>query len=101
MAEAGLATLAKASAPGAFLVDIFPSLRHIPDWFPGLFLSHLERCIFADVQTGAGFKTKAKEWRKYSMAMREMPFDAAKRNIVRLLHYAAILNLHAASRQMG
>ncbi|KAK0234561.1 cytochrome P450 [Armillaria nabsnona] len=60
-AEAGLCSLAKAAAPGAFLVDSIPLLKYIP---------------------GATFKRKAKEWRQYSKTMREMPFEAAKRRIV-------------------
>ncbi|KAJ7584750.1 cytochrome P450 [Mycena floridula] len=63
-AEAGLTTLAKACVPGAFLVDAFPILKHVPEWLPG-----------------AGFKRKAKEWREYAHIMRRMPFEAAKRNI--------------------
>ncbi|KAG5745174.1 hypothetical protein H9Q70_012134 [Fusarium xylarioides] len=35
-----------AAKPGAFMVDLIPILRYIPDWLPG-----------------AGFKTTAKEWR--------------------------------------
>nr|RBQ90699.1 hypothetical protein FVER53263_12380 [Fusarium verticillioides] len=35
-----------AAKPGAFMVDLIPILKHIPDWFPG-----------------AGFKTTAKQWR--------------------------------------
>lgn len=35
VAEAGLFSLAKAAAPGAFLVDSLPFLKYVPDWFPG------------------------------------------------------------------
>ncbi|KAF5640103.1 oxidoreductase [Fusarium tjaetaba] len=35
-----------AAKPGAFMVDLVPILKYIPDWFPG-----------------AGFKTTAKQWR--------------------------------------
>ncbi|RBQ76992.1 hypothetical protein FVER14953_12380 [Fusarium verticillioides] len=35
-----------AAKPGAFVVDLIPILKHIPDWFPG-----------------AVFKTTAKQWR--------------------------------------
>ncbi|PBK87328.1 cytochrome P450 [Armillaria gallica] len=45
----------------SFLVDVFPILRFIPDWFPG-----------------AIFKRKAKEWRK---AITAMPMTFVKRSI--------------------
>ncbi|KAF5717806.1 oxidoreductase [Fusarium mundagurra] len=35
-----------AAKPGAFMVDLIPVLKYLPDWFPG-----------------AGFKTTAKQWR--------------------------------------
>ncbi|KAJ7200308.1 cytochrome P450 [Mycena pura] len=44
--------------------DSVPALMHIPEWFPG-----------------AGFKRKAKEWRKLSQALIDSPFAAAKRMI--------------------
>ncbi|TFK25338.1 cytochrome P450 [Coprinopsis marcescibilis] len=47
--------------PGAFLVDTIPILKYVPSWFPG-----------------AGFKTKAKEWKRLSKVMLEVPFKAAK-----------------------
>ncbi|KAF5359346.1 hypothetical protein D9756_003621 [Leucocoprinus leucothites] len=28
-------SLAEAGNPGSFLVDLFPAMKHIPDWFPG------------------------------------------------------------------
>ncbi|KAG8790020.1 hypothetical protein FRC12_012919 [Ceratobasidium sp. 428] len=39
--------LAKAALPSNFLVNLFPILVHVPDWFPG-----------------AGWKRTAREWRK-------------------------------------
>ncbi|KAJ7748917.1 cytochrome P450 [Mycena metata] len=53
-----------AIAPGKFLVDSIPMLKHIPDWFPG-----------------AGFKIKAKEWRELGRRSREVPFAETKRQI--------------------
>lgn len=40
-------------------------MKYIPDWFPG-----------------AGFKGKAKVWRKYVMAMIDNPFDYVKKSMV-------------------
>ena len=81
-AEAGLTTLAKACAPGAFLVDAFPVLKHVPDWFPGKYSYSEKLYSHLILSLGAGFKRKAKEWKQYADAMREMPFQAAKRNLV-------------------
>ncbi|KAK0187278.1 cytochrome P450 [Armillaria mellea] len=84
-AEAGLCSLAKAAAPGAFLVDSIPLLKYIP----GLSKFILKTTcadkrvpiLLSDWFPGATFKRKAKEWRQYSKTMREMPFEAAKRRI--------------------
>ncbi|KAJ7122870.1 cytochrome P450 [Mycena epipterygia] len=45
LAEEGIKIVTMATRPGKWLVDSFPFLRFLPEWFPG-----------------AGFKTKAKEW---------------------------------------
>ncbi|KIK55628.1 hypothetical protein GYMLUDRAFT_47600 [Collybiopsis luxurians FD-317 M1] len=50
-----------ATKPGAFLVDVFPSLRHIPPGFPG-----------------AGFHQLAVKWAKDFNDMIEIPFKFAK-----------------------
>ena len=54
-----------AAVPGAFLVDSFPFLKHLPEWMPG-----------------AGFKRKAREWSKVSQAVFDIPSKAAKDQIV-------------------
>ncbi|KAJ7671061.1 cytochrome P450 [Mycena rosella] len=64
LAKDAVHTLAIASIPGRFLVDTFPALKYVPEWFPG-----------------AGFKRTAKEWRKLARAMVDSPFAEAKRNI--------------------
>lgn len=66
-AERGVHPLVAAGVPGAFLVDALPILKYVPEWMPG-----------------AGFKRKAREWKALADAMCELPFQAAKRNIVRL-----------------
>lgn len=75
-----------ASTPGAFLVDVFPqcSCRHwvtsarsyhthtlilvkyLPEWFPG-----------------AGFKCKAREWRKTMVQVRDEPYKYVSDLVVR------------------
>ncbi|KAJ7303729.1 cytochrome P450 [Mycena albidolilacea] len=52
------------AVPGAYLVDTFPILKHIPRWFPG-----------------AGFKRQAEEWSKLSRGMLELPFAETKRQM--------------------
>jgi hypothetical protein len=64
-AEQGVRSLMIAAIPGAFLVDMVPSLKYVPEWFPG-----------------AGFQKKAKIWKKYARTMVEAPFAATKQNIV-------------------
>ncbi|KAF8240485.1 cytochrome P450 [Tricholoma matsutake] len=63
-AEQGTHPLFVAAVPGTFLVDTFPWLKYVPDWMPL-----------------AGFKRKAKEWRKLALTMIEMPFEAGKRKL--------------------
>ncbi|KAI9456445.1 cytochrome P450 [Boletus coccyginus] len=62
IAEKALEGMAKAAAPGAFLVDVFPWLKHVPDWLPG-----------------AGFQKKAANWKKYVLEMRDAPFTAVQK----------------------
>ncbi|KZT27006.1 cytochrome P450 [Neolentinus lepideus HHB14362 ss-1] len=47
-----------ATAPGAFLVDVMPALRHVPEWFPG-----------------ANWKKKAASWSKTLNDMVNVPLD--------------------------
>ncbi|GJE86537.1 cytochrome P450 [Phanerochaete sordida] len=53
-----------ASSPGAFLVDVFPLLRYVPAWLPG-----------------AGFQTKAREWKQVLDTMADVPHEFVKRRM--------------------
>ncbi|KAF9558599.1 cytochrome P450 [Agrocybe pediades] len=64
LAERAMAALAAGSLPGAFLVNVIPLLKYIPDWFPG-----------------AGFKRKAKQWRKLQEDFRGIPFEQTAENM--------------------
>ncbi|KAJ7032278.1 cytochrome P450 [Mycena alexandri] len=64
LAEEAVNSAAVATIPGKFLVDSIPMLKHIPDWFPG-----------------AGFKRRAREWRKLSRRVQEVPFNEVKHQI--------------------
>ncbi|KAJ7891635.1 cytochrome P450 [Mycena olivaceomarginata] len=56
--------ISSGAVSGAYLVDTFPILKHIPRWFPG-----------------AGFKRQAEEWSKLSRGMLELPFAETKRQM--------------------
>lgn len=58
-AEEALEKMAFAAQPGRFMVDFFPVLRYVPEWFPG-----------------AGFKRLARKWKKTVHQMRDEPFEA-------------------------
>ncbi|KAF8997758.1 cytochrome P450 [Cyathus striatus] len=61
VAERALETLNELLTPtGSFLVDIFPMLRMVPEWFPG-----------------AGFQKIARRGRKEADDMLNVPFDAS------------------------
>ncbi|KAF8994706.1 cytochrome P450 [Cyathus striatus] len=61
LAEEGIDPLNQALIPGTFLVDTFPLLKYVPAWFPG-----------------AGFKRKAREWRRAARGMVDIPFEDTK-----------------------
>ena len=52
-----------------FIDDIL-QVKHVPEWFPG-----------------AGFKKKAREWRKLSEAMINEPYEMVKEKVVRILSF--------------
>jgi len=53
-----------ATSPGAFLVDMFPAMRHIPEWFPG-----------------AGWKKTAKEWSETVTEVSNRPHNHVKQQL--------------------
>lgn len=53
--------LSQSTAPGAFMVDIMPSLAKVPEWFPG-----------------AGFKRLAREWGQTLDEMVDGPYKFVK-----------------------
>ena len=52
--------------PGEFLVDLVPSLKYVPSWFPG-----------------AGFQRKARYYRETLQNMIDVPFNMVQRQLVR------------------
>ncbi|KAK7434477.1 hypothetical protein VKT23_020160 [Stygiomarasmius scandens] len=65
-AERSTEALSHVITPGAFLVDSIPWLKYVPEWFPG-----------------AGFKLKAKEWKKAATTAPRITFDFAKSEIAK------------------
>ncbi|KIY69044.1 cytochrome P450 [Cylindrobasidium torrendii FP15055 ss-10] len=60
-AEEAAHTISVAGVPGAFLVDTFPWMKHIPEWVPG-----------------ADFQRKAREWKAIARRMVDLPYATAK-----------------------
>ena len=61
----------RAFAPGKYLVEVFPVLRHLPAWFPG-----------------ATFHRDAAGYRTIFTAMRNEPFDQSLQNLVCICNQA-------------
>ncbi|PFH50869.1 hypothetical protein AMATHDRAFT_60362 [Amanita thiersii Skay4041] len=64
MADTATEHFSLSTNPGTFIVNVLPSLRHLPDWFPG-----------------AGFKQVAKEYRATLEEMVERPFQFVKQQM--------------------
>lgn len=64
LADHATEQFAVSTAPGGFMVDVIPFLRHVPAWFPG-----------------AGFKTKASAWASTLSEMVERPHNFVKQQM--------------------
>jgi hypothetical protein len=60
-----MVAVAELLIPGAFLVDIIPILKHVPEWFPG-----------------AKFHSKAATMRKHAARIRNTTFAATEELMV-------------------
>lgn len=69
MNEAALAVFTEAFVPGAYLVETFPILRHVPSWLPG-----------------AGFKRLLAGYKKIVHHMRDTPFERVLKAMVGVQH---------------
>jgi hypothetical protein len=65
IAEEAVGALAEFVKPSAFLVDIIPILKYVPEWFPG-----------------AKFQSKATEMGKHAAIMRNTTFTATEELMV-------------------
>jgi hypothetical protein len=64
IAEEAMEALAEIWIPGAFLVDIIPILKYVPEWFPG-----------------AKFQSKAAMMRRHAARIRNFTFEATEKLI--------------------
>lgn len=64
LADEATEQFSRSTAPGGFLVNLIPALKHVPEWFPG-----------------ASFQTTAKSWAKTLADTVEKPFQFAKGQI--------------------
>ena len=65
IAEEAIRVMAELMVPGAFLVDIIPILKYVPEWFPG-----------------GKFHSKAAVMRKHAAKMRDTTFAATEELMV-------------------
>ena len=65
IAEEAVGAIAELLIPGAFLVDIIPVLKYVPEWFPG-----------------ANFQSKAAVMRKHAAMVRNATFAATEELMV-------------------
>ena len=61
-----MAEFSQAVVVGAWMVDLIPWLRHLPDWFPG-----------------TGFKQTARQWKKDSDEVMNVPVDFVTQQMAR------------------
>ena len=65
IAEEAIVAITELMIPGAFLVDIIPILKYVPEWFPG-----------------AKFQSKAAVMRKHAAIVRNSTFAATEELMV-------------------
>jgi len=65
----------QAAVPGAWLVDVMPFLRYLPDWFPG-----------------TGFKRTAKEWGRIVFEVKERPYALVKQQMAQGKYQSSFLS---------
>ncbi|KAJ7684128.1 cytochrome P450 [Mycena polygramma] len=61
LADIAVEQFSLSTSPGGFLVNLIPTLRHLPSWFPG-----------------AGFQKTAKSWAETLYQMAEQPYQFVK-----------------------
>jgi len=69
LAEYYMENFTQVATPGSFLVDVFPSLKHLPAWFPG-----------------TGFQRYAAIWRHRVQQLAHEPMPTVKKNMAAGTH---------------
>ncbi|KAF5364651.1 hypothetical protein D9758_005513 [Tetrapyrgos nigripes] len=64
LAHRAITPIIHAAPHGTYLVDYLPLLKYVPNWFPG-----------------ADFKRKAKTWSKYSIDLKDQPWEKVQSEI--------------------
>ncbi|RFU81476.1 o-methylsterigmatocystin oxidoreductase [Trichoderma arundinaceum] len=64
-----MSNLGQAFIPLAWLVDIIPAIRHLPDWFPG-----------------TGFKQTARKWKSANEAVTSSPYNFVQKQMEMGIH---------------
>ncbi|PCH41344.1 cytochrome P450 [Wolfiporia cocos MD-104 SS10] len=64
LAQRAIDVFSFTTTPGAYLVDIFPILEHVPTWMPG-----------------AGWKRKARDWAAELQEMYDIPYEFTKKQM--------------------
>ncbi|GBE88750.1 Multifunctional cytochrome P450 monooxygenase af510 [Sparassis crispa] len=64
LAEQANHEFALSTIPGAYLVDVLPILRYVPDWLPGVH-----------------FKTQANQWRRTTERLRDEAYESVKAQV--------------------
>ena len=78
IAEEALGAIGELLIPGAFLVDIIPILKYVPEWFPG-----------------AKFQSKAAVMRKHADIMRNATFSVTEKLMVCDLSLTLMILIHS------
>jgi hypothetical protein len=65
LADTAIKSISTVASYGAFLVDVIPILKYVPEFVPG-----------------AGFQKKARIWRKLQEDFKEIPYTASIEAIV-------------------
>ena len=73
LAEIAMKSVQKAASVGAFLVDMVPMLKYVPEFVPG-----------------AGFKKQARIWRKLQEDFRERPYLASVEAMVLFISHSSL-----------
>lgn len=72
LVEMAVQQFSVSTAPGAFLVDVFPALRYVPSWFPG-----------------GKWKRIVSSWQKTLLDMVDIPYHFVTERMVRSFIYAS------------